>query len=131
MGVVHGDVKGVGVSAEISIHNSDHLQSNILINDNGEATLADYGLSRIVERTRSTTNAQTTWRYAAPELFREEDFNPVTTEGWRWIACELMTDHISENGEYISRATMATDVWSFAMTVIEVRKFILPVSISL
>jgi serine/threonine protein kinase len=100
------------------------LQSNILINDNGEASLSDYGLSRILEISGFTTNTQSaTWRYAAPELFSEDNFNPVATTGWRWIACELMADRSDEGGECIQRATIATDVWSFAMTVIEVRKF--------
>ena len=61
--------------------------------------LSDYGISRILEMSGFTTNAQAvTWRYTAPERFNED---------------------VS-----ISKGTTAADVWSFAMTVIEVRLLI-------
>lgn len=72
-------------------------------------------------------------RYAAPELglnYEGDDVNPVTTEGWRWIAGELMVDTMGD-GECISRGTKATDVWSFAMTVIEVYTFSLCIPLEL
>jgi len=104
------------------IHN-DIRGRNIFINDSGEACLAGFGLSRIIETERSTTKMYSgALRYAAPELglnYEGDDVNPVTTEGWRWIAGELMVDTMGD-GECISRGTKATDVWSFAMTVIEI-----------
>jgi hypothetical protein len=66
----------------------------------------------------------TTLPYSADKLvvsYEVEEFNPVTTAGWRWQACELMANSLHPSGECIPCATMATDVWSFAMTVIEVR----------
>jgi hypothetical protein len=62
-----------------------------------------------------------TIHYQATEPFRRpEDFNPVTIEGWRWMACELMDDRLDEHEECIPRVTMKVDVWGFAMTVLEV-----------
>lgn len=75
----------------------------------------------------SAIGVQSEWRYHTPELPRDlitlplNDFSPVTTQGWRWIACELMVDSPDENKHWILRVTKATDVWSFAMTIIEVR----------
>jgi hypothetical protein len=57
----------------------------------------------------------------------EEEFNPVTTTDWRRKAPEQITACPSEEGEPIPRVTFATDVWAFAMTVVEVR---VPTSIS-
>ena len=79
---------------------SYQLQSNILINDIGEASLTDFSLSRILEKSGYTTKtASGTLRYMAHELYS-------TSEG--------------EN-EFIPRVTGATDVWKFAETVIQVR----------
>ncbi|KIM74467.1 hypothetical protein PILCRDRAFT_23355, partial [Piloderma croceum F 1598] len=84
LSIIHGDVKG----------------SNILINGNGEASLADFGLSRILEKSGFTTK---------------------TTSGtWRYMALELVSPPRGEYEEFIPRVTMATDVWAFAMTIVEV-----------
>jgi serine/threonine protein kinase len=70
-------------------------QSNILVNDEGKASLTDFGLSLIL---------------------RESGFTTKTTSGtWRFMAPELM---IAE--EVQIQVTPATDVWAFGMTVIEV-----------
>jgi serine/threonine protein kinase len=45
--------------------------------------------------------------------------NPLTSEEWRWKAPEQMS--IAE--DLYPPVTMATDVWAFSMTVIEVRIF--------
>lgn len=37
----------------------------------------------------------------------------------RYMAPELF--HVNENGESMPQVTKATDIWAFAMTVIEVR----------
>lgn len=76
-GIVHGDLKS----------------TNILMNDRLEASLTDFGISRILEMSGFTTKTMSvTWRYAAPELLDNEE----------------------------PRVTAATDVWAFAMTVLEV-----------
>jgi len=93
------------------------------IHRNGD-NLFDVGQSEIIETSGSMTKTlSSTGDMTAEELginHGENDFNPVTTEGWRWIAGELMVDGPNENRDWISRITMATDVWSFAMTVIEI-----------
>jgi serine/threonine protein kinase len=67
-----------------------NLQKNILINDNGEACITDFGVARAVECSGFTTIAGS-YRWMAPEFFDE-----------------------------ISSLTTAVDVWAFAMTVLEV-----------
>jgi hypothetical protein len=67
----------------------------------------------------------------SPELFKiceGEEFNPSTARGWRGKAPELMTVSPNEADESTPRVTKATDVWEFAITVLEVR---ICVSISL
>jgi hypothetical protein len=53
--------------------------------------------------------------------YEAEEFNPVTTDGWRWKAVELMPVCQNEEEEPTPRVTVATDVWAFAMTIIEAR----------
>jgi len=77
------------------VHGNLH-PSNILINDNGTACIADAGLSSI------------------------RSFNPVTTDGWRWKAPELMAACLNEEETSIPRETKAADVYSFAMIVYSV-----------
>lgn len=95
LAIIHGDIKGVSISvkAYISTLALHILQCNILINDDGEASLADFGLSRILQASGFTTKtASGTWRFMPPELLVGQ----------------------------IQQVTPAADVWSFAMTVIEV-----------
>jgi Protein tyrosine and serine/threonine kinase len=49
-----------------------------------------------------------------------EDINPATTEGWRWKADELMAAGLNDE-DSVPQLTVATDVWAFGMTVLEVR----------
>jgi serine/threonine protein kinase len=122
--IIHGDLKGVSVLVESFIYVSYQLQSNILINDSGEASLTDFGLSRILQTHGFTTKtASGTWRYMAPELAltcEADESNVGMTDGWCWKSPELMLASQNEEEEPLPRVTMATDVWAFAMTVIEV-----------
>jgi serine/threonine protein kinase len=52
--------------------------------------------------------------------YEQEAFNSMTTDGWRWRAPELMS------GPALERVTKASDVYAFAMTVIEVCFYHLP-----
>jgi serine/threonine protein kinase len=70
------------------------LQGNILIDDDGRVSLIDFGLSRILKISGFTTKISGTIRYMAVELLEAED---------------------------VAKVTAPTDVWAFAMTVIEVR----------
>lgn len=47
---------------------------------------------------------------------------PATTVAWRWRAPELIGTCVDGQRDSICRVTTATDVYAFAMTVIEVRK---------
>jgi len=108
---VHRGVNRMALIAQISVALSylhglrppiihgDIKGSNVLINDIGRACLADFGLSRILGESGFSTKTESgTWRYMAHELItpcgQEEELNPPVTA--------------------------ATDVWAFAMTVIEI-----------
>jgi len=68
---------------------------NIFINDKYEANLGDFGQARILHMPGFTTKtSQATWRYWAPEMMGDDDA--------------------------IQRVTTATDVYAFAMTVVEI-----------
>jgi serine/threonine protein kinase len=74
-----------------------------LINDKHEASITDFGLSRILETSGFTTkNVAGTCRWMAYELLQPEDDDDDDTE-------------------YSVPITAATDVWAFGMTVIEAR----------
>ncbi|KZP28520.1 kinase-like protein [Athelia psychrophila] len=85
--VVHGDIK----------------TSNILVNDQHEASISDFGLSRILEYSGFTTKA--------------------VGGTCRWMAAELI-DPEEDDGE--PALTTATDVWAFGMTVLEILSGKLP-----
>ncbi|KAF7968619.1 hypothetical protein HWV62_30013 [Athelia sp. TMB] len=86
--VVHGDIKS----------------SNILINDEREASISDFGLSRLLQYTGFTTK--------------------VVGGTYRWMAFELVNPENDEEEE--PAITTATDVWAFAMTVLEILSGKLP-----
>jgi len=84
--IIHGDIKG----------------SNILINDNLQASLTDFGLARILHESGFTTvTTHVTWQFTAPELLVTAKDEPIPV-------------------------TEASDVWAFAMTVVEVLTGCLP-----
>ena len=67
------------------------------MNDKHEACIADFGLSRILEASGFTTKS--------------------VGGTFRWMAHELL----APEGDSIPQVTAASDVWAFAMTVLEVR----------
>lgn len=72
--------------------------ANVLINDEGEACLSDFGLSRILLASGFTTKSYSgTWRFMAIELLE-----------------------LGENEEVMPKVTKASDTWAFGMTVVEV-----------
>jgi serine/threonine protein kinase len=70
------------------------------VNDKREACICDFGLSRILEVTGFTTKS--------------------VGGTCRWMAQELIAPDDDEE-ESIPRVTTESDVWAFAMTVIEVK----------
>ena len=76
------------------------FQTNILINDKLEASITDFGLSRVLGTTGFTTD------------------NVHGT--FRWMAYELIALNDDSDDTDTPPATIATDVWAFAMTAIEV-----------
>jgi serine/threonine protein kinase len=91
----------VSISTAPIVVDSHQLQSNILVNDNNEASLIDMGLSRVLLQSGFTTG--------------------VVSVTIRYAAFELIGGYNGEEDEEISRVTEATDVWGFSMTVVEVR----------
>lgn len=85
---------------DAAIIHADVKAANILIDDKGDACLADFGQSRILHTSGFTTK--------------------VTAGTWRFMAPELIETRADEGDGGVLCATMATDVWAFAMTVIEV-----------
>ncbi|TDL20285.1 kinase-like protein [Rickenella mellea] len=80
--IVHGDVRG----------------GNILISDNGEPLLADFGLSRHIHDMPASTKPKGTLRWEAPELQDPEEYG-----------LDAQPAH-----------ALPIDVWSFGMTVLEI-----------
>ncbi|TEB37673.1 kinase-like protein [Coprinellus micaceus] len=85
-GIIHGDMKA----------------SNILVNDDGHACLADFGLSRILEVRGFTTKS--------------------SGGTCRWMAYELVVppEDEEDNDDYVPPLTRETDVWAFGMTILQV-----------
>jgi len=113
--IVHGDIK----------------PTHILVNDNREASIIDFGLSRILATSGFSTRASGTLRYMSPELLaacEEEEFNPSRAQGWRSKAPERMAVCPNEGDDSIPRVTKATDVWEFSMTVLEILTGTIPFS---
>jgi len=93
--------------ADIFTHLPDYKKLNTFL-----ANVGGYPTNNVDKRANIT-----------PELLLsifEGEVNPTTTEGWRWKAPEQMTEHLIPEGCYVPRVTMASDVWAFSMTVIEV-----------
>lgn len=73
------------------------LQNNILVDENGVACLADFGLSHIKLQTTTMVSLE-------PQPF---------LGAIRWMAPELLGG---------GNRSLASDIYSFAMTIYEVRK---------
>ena len=85
MNIIHGDMKGVSrlnnmlISPQALIL-SCSLQDNVLVSDDGQPRLCDFGISRIISASETlkgttTSGVQGSLRWMAPDFFRKE--NPV------------------------------------------------------
>ena len=97
MNIIHGDMKGVSrlnnmlISPQALIL-SCSLQDNVLVSDDGQPRLCDFGISRIISASETlkgttTSGVQGSLRWMAPEFFQEE--NPVhskVTDVWGYGA---------------------------------------------
>ena len=99
---MHGDLKPVGDFPSFVATSSElYLQTNILIDDDENVQLADFGLSRLIVDMGTfqtmTSGAHTNYQWAAPELIEPSYFDLTS-----------------------SRPTRFTDVYSLACSCIEV-----------
>ncbi|KZP16468.1 kinase-like protein [Athelia psychrophila] len=108
LGLLHGDLKG----------------HNVLIDDDLSPRLADFGRSRIVERRGFTTAFTGTGRYMAPELTVINDDISYTSP----TANSSEDDTLSSETTAIldPLITKKSDVYAFAMVVIEILTSKLP-----
>lgn len=103
MGTLKGQVLHSQFSAFINERRSN--QSNVLIDDEGNACLCDFGLSRILQSTGFTTKS--------------------IAGTCRWMAIELTIP----DDDVVVELTEATDVWAFGMTALEVSSSSAPATI--
>jgi serine/threonine protein kinase len=109
-GIIHGDLKGVGVTVlfVLGVSDCDVDQLNILISQSERACLADFGLatardSKSIAMTYMTTHKATgTLRWQAPELFPD------------------MGNQEADNNE--GHNTTASDVYAYGLVCHEVNQ---------
>lgn len=78
-----------------------YVKANVLINAHGQAVLADYDLVSIIDST---------------------DFTSAKVVGTcRWTAPELMLPPENDE-EYVPQYSFPSDIFAFAMTIVEVRR---------
>jgi serine/threonine protein kinase len=93
-GFVHGDLRAVSCGLFVAIVHADLEQANVLVDNQGSASLADFGLISFIERSDQLTSGRGNPQWMAPEL------NDLDVEFQR---------------------TLATDIYSFACLCVEVR----------
>lgn len=86
-------------------------QHNVLIDQNGVALLADFGRSKLLDQRGFTTSFQGSSRYIAPELMAHE---PELGDS------PIDDTNTPSDDEVIPNLTKQTDIYAFAMVVIEV-----------
>jgi len=99
--IIHGDVKGVGIldfGWSIPLNVGTMFQANVLISDNGQALLTDFGFSCLENPSFGMSN-------------QADNYGRGTIN---WIAPEVLDGGITYNA----------DVWSFGMTALVCLSFI-------
>ena len=115
--VVHGDLKGVRHSLELYLHSShSYVKVNILINEDRQACIADFGLSTI---TGVTTHAP---GRARTSLVSMDSLMSFTSGGTRrWMSPELMDpERFGMPESEDNRPTRQSDCYALGMVIYEV-----------
>ena len=102
--MIHGDLKGVWLQALVSALHSNTLsfKANILIDQNGDARLADFGLLTVI---------------SDPTIFTAS--SSIVAHGTtRWMSPELLHPDIFDLRD--SRPTERSDCYAFGMVIYEV-----------
>lgn len=84
------------------------FQANILISGDKVARLADFGLAEVIEDVAGEL----------PHLTQSDSTTSNRNGNPRWMAPEMLG--LESTGVLSSRRTRATDIYSFAMTMIQV-----------
>jgi serine/threonine protein kinase len=103
-GFVHGDLRAVGSHLFVALVHAELEQANVLVDNQGSASLADFGLISFIERSDQSTSDRGNPQWMAPELY---------------------------DTELEFRRTLATDIYSFACLCVEVRLVLVSGLISL
>jgi serine/threonine protein kinase len=86
------------------------LQSNILIDDNGQALLTDFGLSNVIEEVLESEPSMRNTRFAT-SLFAGST---------RWMAPELIEALTNDDEAQPPPISTSSDVYAFACVCLEV-----------
>jgi serine/threonine protein kinase len=97
--IVHGDLTGVSITQlSFVVLIKDATQNNILIDEKGNAFVADHGILTICSELIGTSYIRSNVRWAAPENFK-----------------------IPEDEESASSPQLPSDVYSFGCIMLQVR----------
>jgi serine/threonine protein kinase len=101
--IAHGDLTGVSTTDTFFIETIvDATQNNILIDENGNAFVADHGILIFCAELHGTSYIRSNVRWAAPENFQ-----------------------VPEDDESMNSPQLASDIYSFGCIMLQVCKRIL------
>lgn len=105
MGIIHGDMKG----------------TNVLMGDNGDPLLCDFGRSRIIGHRGFTSRVLGTIAYQAPELIHARTQEEAATDIDADVDEEVHVDESPADKEiYSDKLTTKTDVYGYGMVALEI-----------